>query len=431
MSLVGSVSYRPWGWILGAVGLTGLVVGVVWDAMRSPPVPRAGVVAAIILALTALCVVVLLRIRSARVVLSESGVLVPTIRGSRMIPWSTVRSVTVVEYQSRGGDGTRVFGPALELHDGSVVKLPGVPAVGSNAPVVVGTAVLRHRARILGALKAHARASGVVVAPLVRPDGPSRSPSWQTDPDDPTQLRWWDGQAWGTEVRPAERPSDSVAQAFSGSPRRFTQLAVDLAVGCVAVIGVLVAGLYGLGYLELGPEGGDVETAAACDPGGGRNQCLYAARPDRRDVDHEAEIGSCVQISAGRACVLEASWKRDPILAELDRLTADLEGSATDGNGDDLELHAPDRLLVVAVRVRSSPRPGAGPFDWSVLTPDGRTVESTLYLGGDALPYASEPGELVEGEVAFDVGSGPGRYYIIYQPGLLGDRGIWAVDQPG
>ena len=46
---------------------------------------------------------------------------------------------------------------------------------------------------------------------------------WQPDPDDPTQLRYWDGSNWTSHIAPMATPSEMASKAKSDKDTKFYQ----------------------------------------------------------------------------------------------------------------------------------------------------------------------------------------------------------------
>ncbi len=201
------------------------------------------------------------------------------------------------------------------------------------------------------------------------------------------------------------------APPAGGPQRRVSALLVGLAAFFIALLALALIGLATQdedsadsadAVADRGSEGG-----LDCQAGDGvddtRNLCLYPDRPDRRADDHEAEVGESVRLSGYTATLEDAEIERDGLIGDHLRVGVAL------ANRDD----------------------HAQPYEaWQIglQTADGVVLDPVLNPHEDRIPGGELiPGGEVEGSVVFDVG--PGTYYLVFDPDLVGKaRGIWRID---
>jgi hypothetical protein len=85
---------------------------------------------------------------------------------------------------------------------------------------------------------------------------------WQQDPQDPTRLRYWDGQAWTEHVAASTGPPPTPAKSRTG-------LVVGIVVACVAgLVLLLVVGIVAVQFLGTSAKAkfSSVGSAIADDP---------------------------------------------------------------------------------------------------------------------------------------------------------------------
>ena len=134
---------------------------------------------------------------------------------------------------------------------------------------------------------------------------------------------------------------------------------------------------------------------------------LFPGRPDAQSKDQERNIGASAMLGGYTATVTSATWKQD------------LDVVSTDGY----------ILANVSVINRNSDSQSYSDSDWRVQTPSGSVVDSTIDTNSGAL----NSGDLIKGgtasgEIAFDVGSAKGNYYLLYKPKALdASRGVWRI----
>jgi hypothetical protein len=134
-----------------------------------------------------------------------SSVSTLTIGTTTYVGLVSFRAQTAGEY-TVGADGpgaTLVVGPtvggAVGGVLGSVGLIVGGALLGCAGVVWLVVAVVVGRRRT--AVPATAQTSWSSAAPVVAQD-PTSTGSWYPDPEDPTQLRWWDGRQWTDHRRP-------------------------------------------------------------------------------------------------------------------------------------------------------------------------------------------------------------------------------------
>jgi hypothetical protein len=123
-----------------------------------------------------------------------------------MIPWSAVSSVESKEFRDYWNQWSARSAPALRLHDGSIVKIPGVPWLNWRYGMI--SAIGERRRRTLETFVAFCDQADVPVDEQIRaalnaalnyPFQPAAG--WYPDPADPNQQRWWDGLEWTDTTR--------------------------------------------------------------------------------------------------------------------------------------------------------------------------------------------------------------------------------------
>ena len=139
-----------------------------------------------------------------------------------------------------------------------------------------------------------------------------------------------------------------------------------------------------------------------------KKQGLYPGRAGVQKTDHEAAVGDCVRISGATLYVNGAEVVTDSI---------------TNKQG----------ILVTVSETNRDKNPKMyNPFEWKLQTPQGTLETMTVIFGDSSKSFGS--GELVTGgtatgTIAFEY-AGPGTYYVVYDPALSTDAGIWGITIP-
>lgn len=414
-----SVTFRSFAGIGVSVAAATVVLGWSWQVL--PDEALAWQVAALAVLELAIVAVVAPRLARMRVEVTHGEVRVFGFWRTHRIPWSSLKSVSVVPYWLRGGDGVTAFAPALELTDGNTVRLPGVPSV--LAATRSGGDRVRsseRRVRILTALYEMGSGAGVTIDSRIKAAlVPVSSPSWRIDPENPLRERWWDGQRWTDATR--DVPVPLLSHQRESARRLISRVTAPDSVSLVALIATVM--LVGGAVFALIAASAEV---SASDSARGE-ECVASEREDPclpEDEDQLVALGECAFVAEDHVCLEEATMESDGLQEALDRFSPN--GGST--------LLAPDKNLVITTRVRlaSDTNRFIEEFKWSVITPSGETVESTVYLGEDQFPTRIRAGAETVGRVAFDIGPGSGTYRIVYQPNLLGgERATWEMERPG
>jgi hypothetical protein len=137
-------------------------------------------------------------------VLSTEGVRMGPFRGGRRIPWSTVSSLEVALW-SPPNSGMKFMSPELRLHDGRTVRLPGAIAWVNGGPDLGNSPQAERNQHIMEVLVSFCDQAAVPVDDAIVAASAAPFPlleGWYRDPDDPSQLRWWDGLDWTATTQP-------------------------------------------------------------------------------------------------------------------------------------------------------------------------------------------------------------------------------------
>lgn len=133
---------------------------------------------------------------------------------------------------------------------------------------------------------------------------------------------------------------------------------------------------------------------------------LYPNRVDAQPDDKEQNMGGSVMLSGYTTTAKTATFQKK------------LDDYSTKG------------YIVVDVNVfnRDKASQPYDSYDWHLQTPNGQIIDPTSMFDDDMGSGALVNGGNVSGQVAFEVGSLKGEYYLIYAPDFWDDaRGIWKV----
>ena len=153
---------------------------------------------------------------------------------------------------------------------------------------------------------------------------------------------------------------------------------------------------------EPADDGANEEPA---DDGNSSEADLFPDRPDEKDGDKERNVGEPADLSGYTATVTAAARQQQ------------LSDFETDG------------YLVADVTLlnRDSSAQSYNTFDWKLITPGGTIIDPT-FSGEEQLGSGDlTEGGTISGKLIWEIGDTPGDYYVIYDPDVGGDRGVWKV----
>jgi hypothetical protein len=140
---------------------------------------------------------------------------------------------------------------------------------------------------------------------------------------------------------------------------------------------------------------------------GSASGTLFPGRPDAQAKDHEANIGSPVEIVGYTATVNTAAFQPQ------------LDSFETDGYV----------VANVTILNRNSGSQPYNVFDWKLQTSSGQVLDADFATAANPLHSGSLVSNgTVSGSVVFNVGAQKGDFYLIYKPKPFdASRGIWKL----